>query len=256
MTRPTVLICAGHDPSGGAGIQADIEAVAALGGHATTVITTLTDQDTSDVHATLTVDDTFFTRAVGTLCADMPPTAIKTGVLASVAQIERVCAIKHAHPDAPLVVDPVLAAAGGGRLADDSIGYALVRRLMPAADLVTPNLLEARRLTDADAGAETCAHELAKLGTSALVTGGDTDDAVSVLVTPAGDVTHFHHEQLAGGPFHGSGCTLASAIATQLAHGQPLNAAVESAAAYVHACLARADCPGHGQPLPERIQSC
>lgn len=257
MMRPTILVCAGHDPSGGAGIQADIEAIAARGGHAATAVSVLTIQDTANVIDTQAVDSAFFCRAVDNVCADMPIAAIKTGVLANAEQISHVARLKQARPDVPLVVDPVLAAAGGGRLADDAVGHALTRQLIPIADLITPNLEEAQRLLGCDTDQTSCAHELAKLGTSALVTGGDGTSAEteSVLETTDGQRCCYTSKRLAGGPFHGSGCTLASAIAAELGHAHELAASIENATAYVHECLANAATPGNGQPIPLRTQA-
>ncbi len=259
MNNPTILICAGHDPSGGAGIQADIETVAGLGGHAATVVSVLTVQDTCNVAEAMPVDDSFFGRALDTICADMAPDAIKTGVLATKAQIDHVARVKRAHPETPLVVDPVLVAAGGGRLADDRVAQTLRQRLIPLADIITPNRVEAQRLTDSGADAEACATQLAELGCHVLVTNGDDDDAsqetISVLATPVGNVGHYRYQRLAGGPYHGSGCTLASAIATQLGRGDDMSRAIERAEAYVHGCLQRATQPGQGQLVPQRVRA-
>lgn len=257
MTRPTILVCAGHDPSGGAGIQADIEAIGANGAHAATAVTALTVQDTRDVTEAIPVDPGVFQRAVDTVCADLAIAAIKTGVLANAAQVDHVAALKRRHPRVPLVVDPVLAAAGGGRLTDDSVGQALVEHLIPLADLITPNLGEARRLTGTDHDAENCARALARLGPDALVTGGDGEgpDAISTLATRDSEIARYVTHRLADGPFHGSGCTLASAIAARLAHGDTVTTAIDRASAYVHACLKSAYTPGHGQMIPDRVNN-
>lgn len=255
MKRPNILVIAGHDPSGGAGIQADIEAAADNGVHAATVITLLTCQDTANVYGVEAIDTAFFDRCLDTVLADMRFDAIKIGVLANVEQVDRITALAQRLPDVPMVVDPVLRAAGGGTLADDSVGQALRDTLFAHADVITPNAGEARLLCDGETDIDRCGAHLATHDTCALITGGDEGD---------GEVVN--HEYVAGrspvahawprlpGVFHGSGCTLASALAAQLAHGHDRAMAVRRAQAYVWRTLDTAFAAGRGQRIPARIR--
>ncbi|MES1929692.1 bifunctional hydroxy-methylpyrimidine kinase/ hydroxy-phosphomethylpyrimidine kinase [Salinisphaera dokdonensis CL-ES53] len=255
MKRPNILVIAGHDPSGGAGIQADIEAAAANGAHAATVITLLTCQDTTNVHGVEAVDTAFFARCLDTALADMRFDAIKIGVVANVEQVERIVAVARQLPHVPLVVDPVLRAAGGGTLADDSVGQALRDTLFAHADVVTPNAGEARLLCDGDNDIDRCGARLATHDTCALITGGDEGDGEVINREYVADRSPVAHAwPRLPGVFHGSGCTLASAIAAQLAHGHDRPTAIRRAQAYVWRTLDAAFAAGHGQRIPARIQ--
>lgn len=256
MTRPNVLILAGHDPSGGAGLQADIESVAANGGHAATAATLLTQQDTRNVYGVQAVDDAFFARCVDTVLADMPISAIKTGVMASRAQIDKVRTICAANTTLPLVIDPVLVASGGGELAADSVGRALLDRLFPLARLVTPNAREARQLCPTAKTIDECGAQLAARGCAVLITGGDSpgDTVINRLYQTRQPVQPFEWPRLPG-VFHGSGCTLASAIATRLALGEPLDTALHRAQAFVARSLSSAFSAGQGQAIPDRLHA-
>lgn len=254
MNRPNVLILAGHDPSGGAGLQADIESVAANGGHAATVTTLLTRQDTRNVQAVWPVDDGFFGDCIDTLSQDMDFAAIKTGVVASVAQIERIHALIEATPAIPLVIDPVLVAAGGGRLAADPVGQALRDRLFRHARVITPNATEARHLCPQSKTIDECGFQLADNGCAVLITGGDNDSpsVINRLYVTGQPVRHFEWPRLPG-VFHGSGCTLASAIAARLACGAPLETALLQAQSFVADALIHAFAAGSGQAIPNRL---
>lgn len=254
MKRPNVLILAGHDPSGGAGLQADIESVAANGAHAATVATLLTRQDTRNVQGVWPVDDGFFADCIDTLNQDMDFAAIKTGVIASVAQIERIRALAVASPARPLVVDPVLVAAGGGRLAADPVGRALHDQLFPQACVITPNAAEAQHLCPRATTLDECGQQLAANGCAVLITGGDADSSTVInrLYIAGEPVRHFEWPRLPG-IFHGSGCTLASAIAARLASGDTLETALLGAQRFVADALARAFAAGRGQAIPNRL---
>jgi len=254
MNKSNVLVLAGHDPSGGAGLQADIEAIAAQGAHAATVATLLTRQDTHDVSAVQPVADDFFCACVDTLLADMSFAAIKTGAISSSAQIERIAQLTQARPDLPLVVDPVLVAAGGGRLAADPVGQALRDRLFTRARVITPNAREARTLCPKATTLDQCGTQLAEAGCAVLITGGD-ENSPSVVnrLYVAGQTTREFEWARLPGVFHGSGCTLASAIAARLAQGDNLETAVETAQQYVAHTLAHAFAAGSGQAIPDRL---
>jgi hydroxymethylpyrimidine/phosphomethylpyrimidine kinase len=246
-----VLIIAGSDSGGGAGIQADIKAVTALGGFAMTAVTALTAQNTLGVHGVLGVDPAFIRRQMAVVLEDLGADALKTGMLHDVPVIEAVSAeIALRAKGVPLVADPVMVAKGGHPLlAPEAVG-ALKARLLPLASLITPNLPEAEVLTgrpirDVPAMREAAA-ALRGLGVPAvLLKGGHLpgDEVTDLLVTAEGEEA-FTSPRIATRHTHGTGCTLASAIATGLAQGMALREAVLRARAYVHAAIAAA--PGYG----------
>jgi hydroxymethylpyrimidine/phosphomethylpyrimidine kinase len=248
-----VLIVAGSDSGGGAGIQADIKSVTALCGYAMTAVTALTAQNTEGVHGVVGVEPAFIAQQMEVVLADLGADAIKTGMLHSAEVIETVAATLAARaPAVPLVVDPVMVAKGGHRLLQQAAERTLIERLLPRAALVTPNLPEAEALVGFAIGSETDMARAGKavlaLGPKAvLVKGGHLEDggseAVDLLVTPQG-VTRFAHPRIATRSTHGTGCTLASAIACGLAQGLPLADAVVRARDYVRRAIETA--PGYG----------
>ncbi len=247
-----VLAIAGSDSGGGAGIQADIKTISALGGYAMTAITALTAQNTEGVFGVHAVPPAFVRRQIELVLGDIGADAVKTGMLHSTEVIEAVVEeIARLAPSAPLVVDPVMIAKGGHRLIEPSAIEALKRLLLPRATVLTPNLPEAgalsgRRIEGSEAMAE-AGRALLALGPGAvLMKGGHLDgpEVVDLLVT-AGSVRRFVHPRLESRSTHGTGCTLASAIATGLAQGLALDAAVERAIAFVLAAMAQA--PGLGK---------
>ncbi|WP_348762257.1 hydroxymethylpyrimidine/phosphomethylpyrimidine kinase [uncultured Salinisphaera sp.] len=254
MQKPNTLVIAGHDPSGGAGIQADIEAIAAAGGHAATLVTALTCQDTANVYDVRVTDDAFFADCLARVVHDMTLNALKTGVLASRFQVEQVAALAGDHPDMPIVIDPVLVASGGGRLAEDLVGRCIRDTLLPRATLATPNAREARALCDDEPDLARCGRELARAGGYVLITGGDTPGhtVVNRLFDASGEIERYTWPRL-DGVFHGSGCTLASSIAARLAAGQAIERAVHDAQKAVQAMLAGAFNAGRGQAVPDRL---
>ncbi|MES1926414.1 hydroxymethylpyrimidine/phosphomethylpyrimidine kinase [Salinisphaera sp. T31B1] len=254
MNRPNILVLSGHDPSGGAGLQADIESAAANGAHAAVVPTLLTCQDTTNVYDVQAVDADFFSRSLDCVCADMRFGAIKIGALADADQVARIARLTQDLPDIALVVDPVLRAAGGGRLADDAVARALIDQLFERAWVITPNAAEARLLCDGQADIDACGRQLSDLARAVLITGGDEDDSevVNRLYVRGQPMRTMRWPRLAG-VFHGSGCTLASAIAAQLARGQELDDALEAAQAYTWHTLEHAFTAGRGQRIPARL---
>ncbi len=249
--RGRVLIVAGSDSGGGAGIQADIKTVTALGGYAATAVTALTAQDTLGVHGIHPVPPDFVARQMELVLADIGADAVKTGMLGDAPTIEAVADVLAAHADAvPLVVDPVMVAKGGARLLDPTAAEALVRRLLPRAAVVTPNIPEAEVLVGhaiADVEAMTAAaRALIGMGPrAALVKGGHmAGDAVTDVLVGADGVRLFQGPRIASRNTHGTGCTLASAIACGIAQGLDLAAAVARARAYVVRAIEAA--PGLG----------
>jgi hydroxymethylpyrimidine/phosphomethylpyrimidine kinase len=247
-----VLIVAGSDSGGGAGIQADIKAVMALGGYAATAITALTAQNTQGVFGVVDVPASFVAQQMALVLDDIGADAIKTGMMNKgdvIAEIAAVLADKA--PKTPLVVDPVMVAKGGHKLLDDKALGALRARLLPRAALLTPNIPEAELLTgftieDPEAMLQ-AGRDLLALGPRAvLVKGGHLpgDDLVDVLVT-AHEVHSFPGRRIHTQHTHGTGCTLASAIAEGLGRGLALPTAIERARAYVRQAIATA--PGLGK---------
>ena len=246
-----VLIVAGSDSGGGAGVQADIKAVTALNGFAATAITALTAQNTLGVHRVEPVSIDFIKAQMVAVLDDIGADCIKTGMLHDAPVIEAVAETLAAHgADVPLVLDPVMVAKGGARLMDQGAVAALKSLLLPGATLATPNIPEAEALLDIiieGAGdMEAAARALLDLGPGAvLLKGGhlDGNTVVDVLASPDG-VQRFEESRIMSRHTHGTGCTLASAIAAGLAQGMALMPAVTRARAYVRKAIATA--PGFG----------
>ncbi len=259
-----VLIIAGSDSGGGAGIQADIKAVTMLGGYAATAITAITVQNTLGVHEVHPLPLDLIERQARAVLDDIGTDSIKTGMLGSVDVVERVAAILDTS-DAPVVVDPVMVAKGGHALLEDR-AIAAVRALMiPRAALLTPNAPEAEALTglivvDLD-GQRRAGEALLALGARAvLMKGGHIsgDPVVDLLLTPTGE-TLLEGARIGTTSTHGTGCTLASACAVGLAKGLQLEEAVAEAWAYVAEAIRRAPGLGgghgpldHGWPIRDR----
>jgi hydroxymethylpyrimidine/phosphomethylpyrimidine kinase len=254
--RPIVLCLSGHDPGGGAGRQADVDTAAALGAHAAGLITAHTVQDTRDVRRVVAVDLALLREQSEVLLADLEVAAIKVGLLGAPAQAVFIAGLA-ARLSRPLVVDPVLRAGGGSDLASTALMTAIKGALLPRATVLTPNAAEARRLAGAD-DPDACGAALLAAGAKhVLITGGDETGAagreavVNRWYRHDGKPRTFSWPRLPG-PFHGAGCTLATAIAALLAHGLPIAEALTDAQAYVHRALQRAFAPGRGRPIPGR----
>ncbi|MDJ0389884.1 bifunctional hydroxymethylpyrimidine kinase/phosphomethylpyrimidine kinase [Roseomonas sp. E05] len=247
-----VLIIAGSDSGGGAGIQADIKACTALDAYAATAITALTAQDTLGVHGVHPVPPDFIRQQIRLSLEDIGADVIKTGMLGDTATIDAVCDALEAHgARLPVVVDPVMVAKGGHHLLAEAAVETLKRRLLPFASIITPNLPEAEVLAGMPVGSVEAMREAAgrllALGVPAvLLKGGHLPGTrlVDLLATPEG-VETFESERIETPHTHGTGCTLASAIAAGLAQGLGLRGAVARARAYVQAALRTA--PGLGK---------
>jgi hydroxymethylpyrimidine/phosphomethylpyrimidine kinase len=248
-----VLIVAGSDSGGGAGIQADIKTVTMLGGYAATAITALTAQNTLGVHGVVAVEPEFVAEQMRVVLTDIGTDAIKTGMLGSASVIRAVAStLAELCPNLPLIVDPVMIAKGGHPLIEPEARAALAELLVRRAALVTPNAPEAEALTGVsietpdDLGR--AADRLLALGAgAALVKGGHLpgDVVVDLLRTADGTERRFESERIQSTSTHGTGCTLASAIATGVAEGLRLQDAVERARDYVLSAIRTA--PGLGQ---------
>ncbi|MEO1038718.1 MAG: bifunctional hydroxymethylpyrimidine kinase/phosphomethylpyrimidine kinase [Pseudomonadota bacterium] len=248
-----VLIIAGSDSGGGAGIQADIKTVAALGGYAATAITALTVQNTLGVTAVHPVPLDIITDQIEAVLGDIGADAIKTGMLPDPALIEAVAErIEAQTPPIPLILDPVMVATSGDVLVSDDAMSAMRDRLVPLAYLVTPNAPEAERLTgikveDLDGQREAGEALLNAGAKAALIKGGHLDGAeiIDVLVTRNG-MRIFSRPRIRTRHTHGTGCTLASACAAFIAQGMSLDRAVEQAGDYLHEAIKRATGLGQG----------
>jgi hydroxymethylpyrimidine/phosphomethylpyrimidine kinase len=254
---PAVLAFSASDPTGGAGIQADLLTIASLGCHPLSVLTALTAQDTRGVEALMAVECEWITRQARVLLDDIPVAAFKLGVLGSAPNAEAVAAILAKHPRTPVVLDPVLASGRGDALSDSETVRALQSALLPLTTVLTPNSLEARRLALAapDANLADCARALTDRGCKyVLVTGTHEPGAqvVNTLYGTGGVLREDRWPRLAG-EYHGSGCTLASAIAAFLARGLAIENAVQEAQAYTWKALQAGFQPGRGQHLPYRF---
>ncbi|MEY6432778.1 hydroxymethylpyrimidine/phosphomethylpyrimidine kinase [Thioalkalicoccus limnaeus] len=264
MTRPTatagsehppVVLCAGgHDPCGGAGLLADAEAVRAAGGHALGLVTCLTNQDSRGLRGLYPQAPARFEEQWRTLTADSAVGAIKIGLIGTASLAHTVARLIGERADRPIVLDPVLATGAGDPVADRALIETLQRELIGATTLITPNWPEARTLADA-ATPDGCASRLLASGCRwVLITGTHADgpEVINRLYGCDGHRQSWAWPRLPG-EYHGSGCTLASAIAARLAAGQELVDAVAEAQAYTWQTLARARRTGRGQLTPNRL---
>ena len=245
VSMEAVLSIAGSDSSGGAGIQADIKTIAALGLFAETAVTALTAQNTTGVFGVLDVDPAFVAQQIDVVFEDIRPAAVKVGMVSSAAIIEAVADALERHAAANIVVDPVMVATSGARLISDEAKDALVAHLFPLAAVVTPNQPEAAALcgfpVEGEGDVERAAQAIAALGggkTAVLVKGGHGARADDLLRLPDGATTWLRGERIETANTHGTGCTLSSAIACGLARGLPLAEAVRAAKDYVSGALA------------------
>jgi hydroxymethylpyrimidine/phosphomethylpyrimidine kinase len=255
MTTPIAVTIAGSDSGGGAGIQADLKTFSALGVYGASVIAALTAQNTRGVSAVLEVPPAFVTAQMDAVFSDLAVGAVKIGMLGNAGVVEAVAAGLARHRHIPIVLDPVMVATSGDRLLMPDAVEALRTQLVPLALVLTPNLPEAAALLDAPQAAtedemvRQCERLLALGAKAVLMKGGHGNSAESadLLVTAAATV-RFAAARIATKNTHGTGCTLAAAIAAGLARGEDLAAAVRTAKDYVTAAIAAADrlAVGHG----------
>ena len=261
LPPPIVLSFAASDPSGGAGIQADILTLAGMGCHPLTVLTAVTVQDTTGVEDIFVMDAEWVTDQARTVLQDMPVQAFKIGMLGSVEIISAIAEIISDYPDIPLVLDPVLASGRGDTFANEEVIAAMREMLFPQATIVTPNSMEARRiaLDDEDdpeiLDLKQSADRLLQWGCGYVLIKGaheNTPEVINVLYDASGMVRSDAWPRLPGA-FHGSGCTLSSAIAASLAHGMSITDSVYEAQDFTWHTLKGGFRPGMGQYIPDRF---
>ena len=258
---PIVLVFSATDPTGGAGMQADILTLASMGCHPLSVITAITVQDTMGVDDIMAIDADWITDQARCVLEDMPVAAFKIGVIGSVDNVTAIAEVVSDYPEIPLILDPVFASGRGDELANEDIVAAMRELLIPQTTIITPNSLEARRLAlndrddKDDPDLQECARRLILSGCEyVLVTGTheNTLQVVNVLYGEAGIVSSESWPRLPGS-YHGSGCTLASAIAATIANGLPMTEAVKDAQEYTWQTLKAGFRAGMGQHIPDRL---
>ena len=253
--RPVVLVFAGNDPTGGAGLQADIETLGSLGCHAAPVITAITVQDTLGVKHYEPVDANLVIAQARAVLEDMPVAAIKAGMFGSAENVTALAGILQDYPDIPLILDPILNSGRGDSLADDALVEAMSVLLLPQTALLTPNTLEIMRLApDAD-NVDAAAQAILSSGCAFVLVTGTHDVSLEVINRLYGNrrlLETFHWERLPHS-YHGSGCTLAAACAATLAHDIDMLEAVAEAQDFTWQALAHGRRLGMGQHLPDRL---
>jgi len=252
---PTVLCFSGTDPTGGAGLGADVQTVSALGCHPACVVTAVTAQDTTGLKQFSEIEPELVIAQARAILEDMPVAAIKTGMLASVEIVSAVSTILGDYPDIPVVVDPVLATNAGQPLSDSPLEDALRLLLFPRATIATPNTLEVRALAPGGDNLDACAHLLLSAGARYVLVTGTHQPGPTVTHSLYGAARRLESWEFARlpGEYHGSGCTLAAALAAHLAHGLDPVEAVMDALTYTYRTLQHALRPGMGQKIPDRF---
>jgi hydroxymethylpyrimidine/phosphomethylpyrimidine kinase len=256
---PAVLTFAATDPTSGAGLQADLLALASMGCYPLSVVTALTVQDTAGVESFLAIDPDWVADQARCILEDMPVAAFKMGMLGSTEIVTMVAEVVSDYPDVPLVLDPVLSSGRGDEFAGDDMVSAIRELLIPQSTVITPNIPELRRLAGEDdndnVSLADCAQILLDSGCEYVLVTGTHDSTADVVNTlyHRGGVLRADTWQRLPGSYHGSGCTLASALAANLARGLDIGDAVYEAQDYTWQALAHAFRPGMGQYLPDRL---
>jgi len=254
-SKPPVVLCfSGLDPTGGAGIQADIESIAKHGCHAAPIVTAITVQDTHNVVSFKPVDASMILKQARTILKDMPVSAIKIGMLGSGETVEAIYTLFRQHNDIPVILDPVLAAGGGTPLLKKNLIDAINTLIIPHTYIMTPNIPEALQLTNTKTQPETAAKVLNKMGAeNVLLTGTHAKnfDVIHKLYSQYEIQKFFKYRRL-NNEYHGSGCTLAASLAALVAHRmEPINAC-QNALDFTYKSLLNANSLGGGQLIPDR----
>jgi len=258
---PLVMSFAATDPSGGAGLQADLLTISSMGCHPLSVVTAITVQDTSGVEDVLPIDPEWVVDQARAMLEDVPVAAFKIGMLGSVENIAAIAEVMADYPDIPLVLDPVLASGRGDELVNDDMLDAMRELLIPQSTIITPNSMEARRLAmndddeNDDPSLDECAKRLLQMGCEYVLITGTHEQTPKVINTLYGERGMLRSDSWARLPgiYHGSGCTLAAAIAALLAQDVDVPEAVKEAQEYTWQTLNAAFRPGMGQHIPDRL---
>ena len=254
--RPTVLCFSGLDPSGGAGLQADIEAIGQSGAHAAIACTALTIQNSQQVFGFEATPKDLLLAQANAVVVDLPIKCVKSGMLGTTDNIAALAEFLRDHPDYLYVLDPVLVANSGGSLGDQATLVEAFAQLIPLATLITPNTVELKALTGMH-DIDDATQELFKMGAKAvLVKGGheDTPNYIHNVLYVDGKMISESHCPRLEGQYHGSGCSLASFIAGRLALGDSLKIAVQHAETWLFGVLKNAETPvTNGQKIPKRF---
>ncbi len=256
ISPPPIVLCfSGHDPTGGAGLHADIEAIAAAGGHAAGAITCLTVQDTHDVQQLHPVDPKLFRQQAEAVLDDLPVAVIKIGLIGNAGICREIASLIRQRQDIPVVLDPVLAAGGGAKLAGADLLGSIRLDLMPHIFLATPNSEEARRISGKERLPDAASEMLSMGCRNILITGTHEEGAKVINALYCDSIEERHPLEWPRLPdnYHGSGCTLSAAIAVRIALGQPIIQAVTEAQEYTWRTLSQAYSFGGGQSLPNRF---
>lgn len=249
--KPIILTISGHDPSGGAGVLADADVLLSYGCHPCSVLTCLTVQDSSSVYSLQALNADAMLNQADVLFNDFSIAVIKIGLTGSVDCIKAIVKILTQHPEIPVVFDPVLASGDGTPLSNQALVHIIKERLIPLCTVITPNSLEARLLTNSanNTNIETIGFSLLEMGADyVLITGGHEDGETIINLTFHGNtiIQQLKWPRLAG-EFHGTGCTLASAISAQIALGESIPKAIEKAQTYTNTSIQQAHKLGKGQ---------
>ncbi len=254
-TIPVVMTFAGSDPSGGAGLQADIETLASMGCHTTPVITAVTVQDTQQLFRFQEIDSSLVIEQARAVLEDIPVSVFKIGMVGSVENTEAIHSILMDYPEVPVVLDPLIAAGGGGELANDELIDAMVSLLFPLSTVLTPNSEEARAFAPEADTLDACAQEIMEMGSEYILITGTHENTPYVVNNLYGDnrlLESYTWDRLPAS-YHGSGCTLAAAIAGLLSQGLPPTTAVLEAQEFTWASLESGYRIGMGQHIPQRL---
>ena len=257
---PKVMTFSATDPTGGAGLQADILTISSLGCHPVSIATGFTVQDTIGVNKLIPVDSELVNDQARFILEDMEVDIFKLGLLGSKENITTIAEIISDYPDIPLIIDPVLASGRGDEFTDIEARNMMMELLFPESLLITPNSLEARQLTcneeeNSDLAIEVCADRFKEMGCeNILITGTheNTENVINTLYNSSNQTIPYHWDRLPGS-YHGSGCTLAAAISAYYAQGLSINEAVEEAQHFTWQTLKNGFKPGMGQLIPNRF---
>lgn len=254
---PIILVFAGNDPSGGAGLGADTQTLAHLGCHIAPIVTCITVQDTCNIQENVPLPAFQVIAQAEAILNDMPITACKIGLLGSVEIVEAVAQILRQYPQMPVILDPILAAGGGHPLATTQLCQAIIQKLLPLTWLLTPNSQEARILTNPNNTLSQAALQLLDHGCRAVCITGThekTPTVINTLYYEGKEVANWTWPRLPES-YHGSGCTFASSLTAFLAQGHDMVTAVYKAQQYTWQSLQQGYRPGRGQALPYRLST-